>query len=180
MKKIWMTISALFLVVGLAACGNNNDNNDNGTNNGNDNAGTTDTDTGTTGDNSTGMDSANNGNDDNTNGSTSDSLQRDEDAAAKVETVEGVEVATVLLTDENAYVAAELAEGTDETEDLKTKIRDQVKEIKPEIGNVYVSADPDFAKELSDYGNRIDEGEPVEGFFDEFSDAMKRMFPDAK
>ncbi|WP_052455844.1 YhcN/YlaJ family sporulation lipoprotein [Bhargavaea cecembensis] len=188
MKKILMSLSALFLALALGACGGNDDNNaDNGntgnTGNTTDNAGTGDdnhsmTDeggtNGGTGDNgNTGDQAAGDGNGDN-------DLRRDEDVADKVKTVEGVEDATVLMTDQNAYVGVNLKEGTEETEDLQTQIKDQVKKIKPEIGEVYVSANPDFAKQMSDYGTRIDEGEPVEGFFDEFSDVVRRMFPDAQ
>ena len=38
---------------------------------------------------------------------------------------------------------------------------------------------PDFVKQMNEYGTKIRANEPVEGFFTEFSDAMKRVFPDA-
>ncbi|MET3576339.1 YhcN/YlaJ family sporulation lipoprotein [Bhargavaea ullalensis] len=178
MKRILMAMAALFLVAGLSACGMNKDNNANNTDNG---TGTTDNNAGMN-DNNTNVDNNDNAmgnNNDNAMGDNHD-LSRDKDVAAKVETVDGVKGATVLMTANNAYVGVDLDNGKDETEDLKTKIRDEVKKVKPEIANVYVSADPDFSKQMSDYGKKIDEGEPVEGFFQEFSDAMKRMFPDSK
>lgn len=38
----------------------------------------------------------------------------------------------------------------------------------------------DFVKQMNDYGTKIGEGEPVEGFFEEFSDTVRRVFPDSQ
>ncbi|KZE40270.1 hypothetical protein AV656_03130 [Bhargavaea cecembensis] len=180
MNKLLLGLASLALVLGLAACGNNNNNDPSTTSNGHEeNDVGTDTNTNK---NDNNMDNgAMNDNGDGNNGEgNANNLEHDREAADRVTAVDGVEGATVLMSGRNAYVAVNLTEGTDETDELKNKIRDEVKAAKPDVDKVYVSADPDFTKHFEDYGNRIEQGEPVEGFFDEFRDMVKRTFPDTK
>ncbi|MGG3574247.1 YhcN/YlaJ family sporulation lipoprotein [Bacillus gobiensis] len=105
-----------------------------------------------------------------------------DEAADKVNEVEGVENATVIVTENNAFVAVAL-EGNKEgniTDDVKNKISDKVKSTDESINNVYVSANPDFFDRMQDYGNRINQGEPIAGFFDEFGETVRRVFPTAE
>lgn len=178
MKNLMKIVFMMLLIGLLTACGTNN-NDDKATDNGTDNAtenndmidedvndndnGTND---GTTGDGTE--------NDDATNGQ----VESADEVANKITELEGVESASVLVTDNNAYVAVKLSEGTDETEELKTKISDAAKAENADFNNVYVSANPDFANQFKDYGDRIRANEPVEGFFDEFTDTVERVFPD--
>lgn len=103
-----------------------------------------------------------------------------DDVANELMQMEEVESANVLTTANNVYVGIELKEGTEETDALETKVADKVRAANTQYENVYVSFNPDFAKQLADYRERINNNEPVEGLFDEFSDTVKRMFPDAK
>lgn len=113
-----------------------------------------------------------------------------EDAANKVTELDEVDNATVIITDNNAYVAVEMnnkvgnAENSDAenevSQDLEKQIADKVREVKADTDQVYVSLNPDFVERMSDYGTRIKEGEPIEGFFDEFGEAMRNVFPDAR
>lgn len=166
------------LLIGLlTACGTNNKD-DEATDNGTDN-GTENTDTANEGMNGDETDPK----DDTTNdGATNDTEAREvevsDQVADKITELEEVESASVLVTDNNAYVAVELSEGVDETEELKTKISDAAKAENADFNNVYVSANPDFSKQFKDYGDRIRADEPVEGFFDEFTDTVERVFPD--
>lgn len=116
-------------------------------------------------------------------------LDHAEDAADKVAELDEVESATVIITDNNAYVAAMLNNGADGnsaigeealTKDLEDKIADKVREVKGDVKNVYVSLNPDFVERMRGYGERINEGEPIEGFFDEFGEAVRNVFPDAR
>ena len=79
-----------------------------------------------------------------------------------------------------AHVAVRAKEGTEDNEELKTRISEKAKEGKGNLNfeNVYVSLDPDFVGRMEEYGTKIKAGEPVEGFFDEFTDTVKRVFPD--
>ncbi|MGM9921967.1 MAG: YhcN/YlaJ family sporulation lipoprotein [Bhargavaea sp.] len=179
MNKILLGLASLALVMGLAACGNNNNDPSTTSNGHEENDVGTDTNTNQNGNNADNGAMDNNGDNNNGEGD-ANNLEHDKEVADRVSTVDGVEGATVLLSENNAYVAVDLAEGTDETEELKTKIHDEVKAAKPNVENVYVSADPDFVKQFKDYGNQIEQGHPVKGFFNEFSDLIKRTFPDAK
>jgi len=101
--------------------------------------------------------------------------------------MEEVDNATVIITDNNAYVGVvlkesadgkEIAEGSKEFEQINKSIGDQVREIH-DVENVYVSVNPDFVDRINEYGEKIDQGEPVEGLFDGFNELVQRVFPDA-
>lgn len=124
-------------------------------------------------------DKTKNDNGNNDNGNNDNKVALAEDVSKQLTQMEEVESANVLVTDNNAYVGVELKEGVDATEELKTKVADQVRASNGQYNNVYVTFNPDYAKQLSDYGDKIKNNEPVEGFFEEFSDSIKRIFPDA-
>jgi len=42
---------------------------------------------------------------------------------------------------------------------------------------VYVSTNPDFFDLTNGYIDDVNRGEPVEGFFDQFSNMIERLFP---
>ena len=172
MLQVPVTLVLIFSLMGCGTANNDNGNNDK-TNNG------TETNT----NDNTNNDKASNG--ENTNDKDGDTangqqVEVSDELADDVTTMEEVENAYVLVTDTNAYVAVELKEGIDETEQLESKIAEQVRKGNQEFDNVYVSANPDFVKQMNDYGTKIREGEPVEGFFEEFTDAVQRVFPDAQ
>ncbi len=115
-----------------------------------------------------------------------------DDVADKVSELDEVDRANVILTANEAYVAIETNTGETDTEgtntdtdsqiskELETKVANKVREAKSDVDQVYVSLDPDFVERMRDYRTRIDEGEPIEGFFDEFGEAMRDMFPNAR
>ena len=107
-------------------------------------------------------------------------LEVADDVADKITKLEEVESANVIVTDNNAYVGVVLKEGVDGTEELENKIADEARKANADFNNVYVSTNPDFAKQFTEYGEKIRANKPVEGFFEEFSDSVKRVFPDAK
>jgi YhcN/YlaJ family sporulation lipoprotein len=43
-----------------------------------------------------------------------------------------------------------------------------------------VSANPDFIDRINDYGDKIRDGQPIEGMADEFNEMIRRMFPQEK
>lgn len=108
-------------------------------------------------------------------------LEVAKDAANLITELDEVESATVIVTNQNAYAAVVLHDQASEelSQDVEDKIADKVRSANSAIENVYVSINPDFVKQMNDYGDKINEGKPVEGFFEEFSDAIKRVFPDA-
>lgn len=105
-----------------------------------------------------------------------------DEAADKITELKEVDSATVLVTDHNAYVAVVSNDTTmkEVTKELEDQIADKVRSSNSSIENVYVSLNPDFVERMTGYREKVNAGEPVEGFFDEFSEAMKRVFPDAR
>ena len=84
-----------------------------------------------------------------------------------------VESANVIVTDNNAYVGVVLKEGIDGTEELEDKIADEARTANTDFNNVYVSTNPDFAKQFTEYGEKIRANKPVEGFFESFQIQLK-------
>ncbi|MFC0418354.1 YhcN/YlaJ family sporulation lipoprotein [Cytobacillus solani] len=98
-------------------------------------------------------------------------------AADRIAAMPEVKDVNVIVTDDNAYVAAQLGEGVELTRVVERKIADQVKAVDQEIDDVYVSANPDFYDRMTSYSNDIRNGEPMEGLFEEFTESVRRMFP---
>lgn len=123
-----------------------------------------------------------------------------EEAADKItEKVKGIDRAFVITTDNNAYVAANLDNdnggkngesnkgnnrnqsgnnGDDLTDEVKDEIAKIVQSVDDDIDNVYVSTNPDFLNLANDYADDVDNGEPIEGFFDQFGTMIDRLFPE--
>ncbi|MBP2239743.1 YhcN/YlaJ family sporulation lipoprotein [Cytobacillus eiseniae] len=98
-------------------------------------------------------------------------------AADKIASMPEVEQVSVIVSNDNAYVAAELSNGVELTKKVEQKIADQVKSVDQQIDDVYVSANPDFYNRMATYSNHIRNGEPIEGFFEGFADTVRRVFP---
>lgn len=103
-------------------------------------------------------------------------------AADKVTDLAEVDDATVIVNDNNAYVAAKLnrTSRNELTSDIQNTISRAVKSGDDEIDNVYISLNPDFYNRMKIYSDDIRAGRPVSGFMDEFSDSIRRMFPNAR
>nr|WP_289037582.1 YhcN/YlaJ family sporulation lipoprotein [uncultured Allobacillus sp.] len=104
-----------------------------------------------------------------------------------VNNVDGVEDANVMTDGQNAYVAVELEDNRDTNgnendigQDLNDQISDVVQTSSNQIDDVYITANPDFAGSLNDYADSIENGEPVEGLFEEMNDMIQRVFPDRR
>ncbi|RBP87604.1 YhcN/YlaJ family sporulation lipoprotein [Cytobacillus firmus] len=105
-----------------------------------------------------------------------------DESADRISELKEVETANVIVTNRNAYVAVVLRDGAkgDVTDRLENKIADKVRGTDKDIQNVFVSSNPDFVERMKDYGNRINEGDPIEGLFDEFTETVRRVFPNAR
>ncbi|WP_245347625.1 YhcN/YlaJ family sporulation lipoprotein [Oceanobacillus polygoni] len=114
-----------------------------------------------------------------------------EEAAERItEKVNGIDRAYVLTTDNNAYVAATLDtdrnmnmnsgtrdNGDELTDEVKEEIGDIVKSVDNGIDNVYVSTNPDFIDLTNNYVDDVNNGQPIEGFFDQMGNMIERLFP---
>ncbi len=105
-----------------------------------------------------------------------------DDVADDVVSLKEVDDASVLVTNRNAYVAVKLSgQGNKEmSKDVQKKIADKVRDTNHNFDNVYISENPDFYDRMRGYGNDIRNGRPVGGFFDEFTDTVQRVFPNAR
>ncbi|MEB3100419.1 YhcN/YlaJ family sporulation lipoprotein [Ferviditalea candida] len=63
------------------------------------------------------------------------------------------------------------------TNGLKNKISQQVKAVKPDIRNVFVSANPEFVNRMTGYAQRFRNGQPLRGMILEFNTMVERIFP---
>lgn len=102
-----------------------------------------------------------------------------DEAADKVTDLKEVEDATVIVTENNAYVAAQLGggEGDKLSKETEKKIADAVRNTDPEINDVFVSTNPDFIDRMQGYTDEIEKGNPVSGFVKEFNETIRRIFP---
>ncbi|GEM_PF-3168367 len=186
MKRIWMLLAACLLIASLAACGKK-DNNNAGqtTGSGTTENGTADKGTTDGSDTTSGMDNGGNAGTADGQGTGTETgtggnrVENADEVADAVKTVDGVDHASVLKMNDSVYVGATLKEGTTASQDIDEKIADKAKEALADTDKVYVSTNPDFAKQIDDYHAKLQGGEPAEGLFDEIGDALRRIFPDA-
>ncbi|MBM4763466.1 YhcN/YlaJ family sporulation lipoprotein [Bacillus sp. B15-48] len=103
-------------------------------------------------------------------------------AQDKITDMDEVRRATVIVANRNAYVAIVQDDESkgDVRRDLEQKISDQVKETDNNIRNVFVSSNPDFVNRMNDYGSKIEGGQPIQGLFEEFTEMVQRVFPNAR
>jgi spore cortex protein len=103
-------------------------------------------------------------------------------AARKVINIAEIDDASVIVNDNNAYVAAKLDRSSrnELTSNIKDKITRAVKSVDKDIDNVYISVNPDFYNRMSAYSRGIRNGKPISGFMNEFSDTIRRVFPNAR
>ena len=174
MTKMLRALGTLLVIFSLMGCGMNK------TEEVKDNAAGTETETETDVNDTTANDSTTDANVNNESDENDGNPEVADDVADKIVEMEEVESANVIVTDTNAYVAVVLKEGAEGSEMTENKIADEVRSADATFKNVYVSMNPDFVKQMNEYGTKIREGKPVEGFFEEFTDSMKRVFPDAE
>jgi len=127
-------------------------------------------------------DDRNENNDFNRNNDNETRMEIADKVADRIAELDEVRTANVIVTNRNAYVAVVLRDGAkgEVTDRLENKIADKVRATDPDIRNVYVSSNPDFIKRMTDYRKRINEGDPIEGLFEEFNETVRRIFPNAR
>ncbi len=178
MKKMMLICFALLLSISMAACGNKNKTDDNNVN------GTKPDVNDTTNDVNNDDQVNDDVRDDNAAGDNADNdtkMAVAEEAADRVADLEEIDNATVIVTDHTAYAAVVLHDNAQDeiTSELEDKVADEVRKTDNNIDNVYVSMNPDFVERMSDYVTKINEGHPISGFFEEFTESVRNVFPDA-
>ncbi|MCJ7842365.1 YhcN/YlaJ family sporulation lipoprotein [Lederbergia sp. NSJ-179] len=105
-----------------------------------------------------------------------------DDIADDVTDLKEVDRAYVLTTGNNAYVAVRLSDNQNNklSNDVKDKIADRARKTDKNLDNVFVSENPDFFGQMRDYRDEINNGNPVSGFFEQFTDTVERIFPTSR
>ncbi|SEO61379.1 sporulation lipoprotein, YhcN/YlaJ family [Amphibacillus marinus] len=107
----------------------------------------------------------------------------DELAEQVNQSVDEIDGAYVLKMGDNAYVACEIdnnevtEDDNNVSDDIEEKVTEAVKNSDKEINNVFVSSNPDFVDLAANYRNDVENGHPIEGFFDQFGEMVDRIFP---
>lgn len=161
MKKLWLVATIFLISFTLMGCGTQEATND------------------TVNDNTVNETTNDNGKTESNMGGDESLLELADEAADKVVELDEVDSATVIITNNNAYVGAVLENKTEDIDQIQAKIKEQVEATNANVNNVYVSVNPDFVERMTDYGNKIDEGKPVAGLFEEFNETVRRIFPEA-
>ncbi|MBP1155180.1 MULTISPECIES: YhcN/YlaJ family sporulation lipoprotein [unclassified Paenibacillus] len=105
----------------------------------------------------------------------------DQAASKIVSEVPSIKSANVLVTRRNAYVAAVLENSQAQmTQEVENQIAEKVRATDANIQNVYVSVNPDFVGRVNSYVNDVQAGRPISGFVKEFSEMVRRIFPNAR
>lgn len=104
-----------------------------------------------------------------------------DDIADKLGDMREINNATVMLTDDNAFVAVDMPGNRqgDLTNDLKKRISRNVKKMDKSVDNVYVSADADFFDRMGTYARDIRNGDPIQGMAEQVTETLRRIFPTA-
>lgn len=63
------------------------------------------------------------------------------------------------------------------TDQIKDEIANEVRRLRPDVNQVYVSANPDFVGRMNAYMQDVKLGNPIQGFVAEFNAMAERIFP---
>lgn len=77
----------------------------------------------------------------------------------------------------SVYNTTQNMNNTDVDSAMKERIAKVVKEMAPQVENVYVSSNPDLVSRLNNYMTHVSNGHPIAGFAQEFSTLVQRIFP---
>ena len=99
--------------------------------------------------------------------------------ADRVEDIEGVNRAYVLISGDMAIVGVDMDSNLEGqvTNALKQRIERAVKKVDNNIVNVGVTADPDLLTRIRNMFKDMHDGNPIEGFVDEFQEIFRRITP---
>ncbi len=101
------------------------------------------------------------------------------DAQDQIENLFEVKHANIIVLDGNAYVAVVMDKDLngEVSPYIEDEIAAKVRSTDNTIRNVYVSSNPDFVEDMSEYRDKIRSGQSKASLDDEFSKMVKRVFP---
>jgi len=108
-------------------------------------------------------------------------ISLEEVTAAQVALIDDVSEAIIVETDNNAFVAVKLDPGsTTITDDLRTKITQIVTTNIEDAESVHIANNPKFYRKMETYKRHIKAGTPTGDYINDFSETIRRIFPDAR
>jgi YhcN/YlaJ family sporulation lipoprotein len=107
---------------------------------------------------------------------TQETAQRLSDVA---ERVTGVRGATVVINERTAMVGLNLDPDLEitETQLVKQRVEDRIRDAEPRMDRVVVTADPDLVAQIERLGKNVVQGRPVSEFTREFSTLLTKITP---
>jgi len=108
-----------------------------------------------------------------------------DDAAEQITRIPGIRQANVLVTENNAFVAAILdtnryPNNGKVSREIEEQIAQKVRSVDPSIQNVFVSTNPEFVDRVNAYADDFRKGHPVAGFVEQLNVMIQRIFPTAR
>lgn len=94
--------------------------------------------------------------------------------------VDGVEKATVIVSEDTALVGIKCADDNfkdGEDKSLKDEIAKKIKEMNPEIKNVSVSESPNLYQRINNLSKDVGKGKPIKGLGNEFKEIINKITP---
>lgn len=108
-------------------------------------------------------------------------LALEEVTADQVALIDDVSEAIIVETDNNAFVAVKLDNSIDTiTDDLRTKITQVVTANVEHAESVHIANNPEFYRKMQTYERYLKSGTPISNYINDFSETIRRIFPDAR
>ena len=105
----------------------------------------------------------------------------EEVTADQVALIADVSEAIILETDNNAFVAVKLEPGSDSISlDLRNKIKQVVTSNVEHADAVHASNNPEFYQRMESYASYVKNQKPTDEYIHDFSETIRRVFPDAR
>jgi YhcN/YlaJ family sporulation lipoprotein len=99
-------------------------------------------------------------------------------AAVRIADMEQIDQAHVIIQGHKAYVALVLNDTAEAVPvPIEEKISDLLMDEDLQVEEVFVSAKPEFVKDMDEFEKRLTAGEPSKDFIDEFGDTVQKIFP---
>lgn len=108
--------------------------------------------------------------------------RRADKLADRIEDLDNIEDATVIISGSTAYVGVDMDENLQGrmTDALKERVIDRAKKTDMMLNRVYVSADSDTVTRLKNYAKDIEDGKPISGIIQQIDEIFRRPAPTVK
>lgn len=115
----------------------------------------------------------------NTSNVSSNLSQRATQIAKDINSIDGVEKATVIITGETALIGLNLGDSLNDEQisNIKKLAETKTKDSNNGIKNAAVTASPEIVQRITNLANDIKEGKPISGLADELGNLIKRVTP---